>query len=110
MVAVPVSAVPVSAALAGLVSGFIMSADQRQQAPFGTTGLIIRRVLRRRECLGEIEGNMHRHQRVDSERNEAEPCGPWLASPSPRSHSGVPATVLVVPRKLNGRLEPSATG
>jgi hypothetical protein len=34
---------------------------------------------------------MHRHQRVEGEREEAEPCGPDRAPPLPRSHSGAPA-------------------
>ena len=54
-----------------------MSAEQRQQTPLGAIDLGVGATLvRRLERLGEVEGKVDRHQRVEREREEAEPRGP----------------------------------
>ena len=60
--------------------------------------------------FGEIEGKVDRHQRVQGEREEAEPHGPGPASPLPHSHSVTPAVAVSVPGELSATLESSATG
>jgi hypothetical protein len=77
-------AVLVFAMLVGWTLRFMMSDEQRQQMPFGTTGLIIHDVPRGRERLGKVERQMDRHQRIDGERQQAEPRGPHPLSPTPR--------------------------
>ena len=74
--------------LVGRTLRFTMAAEQRQQTMLGTTGLLICGMPRRRERLGKVERQVDRHQRVDGERQEAEPRGPNRASPTPRSHWG----------------------
>ena len=76
----------------GLAARVTMSAEQRQQLPFAVVDLGVGATLMRRlERLGKLEGKMHRHQRVEGEREEAKPCGPDRAPPLPRSHQGAPA-------------------
>jgi hypothetical protein len=76
----------------GLAVRVTMSAEQRQQLPFTVVDRGVGATLMRRlERLGKVKGKMHRHQRVEGEREEAEPCGPDRAPPLPRSHSGAPA-------------------
>jgi hypothetical protein len=55
-----------------------MPHQQGQQAPFGAVGRSGYAVLPRcrSKRLGEIEGEVDRHQRVEGERKEAEPYGP----------------------------------
>lgn len=81
------------AVLVGLAADVLVADEQRQQMPFGAAGLSVgvdAPLVRRRERLGEIEGDVNRHERVEREREEAEPRGPDRASPFFRSHSGVP--------------------
>ena len=61
-------AVPVFAVIVGRAFRFTMAAEQRQQVTLGTTGLLIRGMLRRRERLSKVERQVDRHQRVDGER------------------------------------------
>jgi hypothetical protein len=80
------------AVFAGCAVRFTMSAEQRQQTLLCAAGLDVRAaMLRRLDRLGEIEGKVDRHQRVERERKEAESRGPDPASPLSRSHSGAPA-------------------
>ena len=80
------------AMLAGFVIRRSVSDEQCQQMPFDATGLGVATVLARRlERLGEVEGHVDGHQRVEGERKQAEPRGPDPASPLSRSHSGAPA-------------------
>jgi hypothetical protein len=51
-----------------------------------------------------------RHQRVQGEREEAEPRGPGPASPLPHSHLVTPAVAVSVPGELSATLESSAMG
>jgi hypothetical protein len=79
------------AVLVGGAVRFRMSAEQRQQMPFRTADLGMNAALvLGLEHLGEIEGKVDRHQRVEREREEAETRGPNPASPISRSHSGAP--------------------
>jgi hypothetical protein len=79
------------AVLVGGAVRFTMSAERRQQTPLGAAdpGMNAALVLRL-ERLGEIEGKVDRHQRVERKREEAETRGPEPASPISRSHSGAP--------------------
>jgi len=72
-------AVLVFAVLVGRALRFMMAAEQRQQMTLGTTGLLIHGMLRRCERLGKVERQVDRHQRVDDERQKAEPRGPLRA-------------------------------
>lgn len=74
------------AVLVGLPARVMMSDEQRQQMPFAVINLGMGAALGRLEGLGDIEGKVNRHQRVEGERQEAEPCGPDPASPRPHSH------------------------
>ena len=66
---------------------FTMSTEQRQQTLLDAANLEMgAALLRRLERLGEIEGKVDRHQRVEREREEAETRGPDPASPLSRSH------------------------
>ena len=76
------------AVLVGRAVRFRMSAEHGQQTPLGAAGLDVgAAVLRRLERLGEVEGKVDRHQRIEREREKAEPRGPDPASPLSRSHS-----------------------
>ena len=69
-----------------------MPGKQRQQRPFGITDLGVGAAQAcRLERLGEVEGKVDRSQRVEGERQDAEPRGPDPASPLSHSHSVVPA-------------------
>ena len=69
-----------------------MAAEHRQQRPFGITDLGVGTAqMRRLERLGEVEGKVDRHQRVEGEREDTESRGPDPASPLSHSHSVVPA-------------------
>ena len=62
------------AVLVGRAARFTMSAEQRQQTLLGAIDLDVGAALvRRLERLGEVEGKVHRHQRVEREREEAKP-------------------------------------
>ena len=96
------------AVFAGCAVRFTMSAEQRQQTLLCAAGLDVRAaMLRRLDRLGEIEGKVDRHQRVERERKEAESRGPDPASPLSRSHSGAPA--LGVPSNHIGMVKTGAT-
>jgi hypothetical protein len=100
------------AMIVGRVVRFGMSAEQRQQTLLDAPDLEVGdlevgdAMLRRLERLGEIEGNVDRHQRVEREREEAESRGPDPASPLSRSHWGAPA--LGVPRDPSGTVKADA--
>ena len=67
-----------------------MPGKQRQQRPFGITDLCVGTAqLYRLERLGEVEGKVDRSQRVEGERQDAEPRGPDPASPISHSRSVV---------------------
>jgi hypothetical protein len=77
------------AVLVGRAVRFTMSAEQPQQTLLGAADLNVRAAMvRRLDRLGEVEGEVHRDQRVERERKEAESRGPDPASPLFRSHSG----------------------
>jgi hypothetical protein len=74
--------------LIGLAIRVAMSAKQRQQRPFGITDLYVGTAqMCRLEGLGEVEGKVDRHQRVEDERKDTESRGPDPASPLSHSHS-----------------------
>jgi len=78
--------------LIGLAIRVAMPGKQRQQRPFGITDLCVGAAqVCRLERLGEVEGKVDRSQRVEGERQDAEPRGPDPASPLSHSHSVVPA-------------------
>ena len=55
----------------GFATGVAVADKHRQEMPVGAAGLGMRvsaPVMRRSESLGEVEGNMDRHQRVERER------------------------------------------
>jgi hypothetical protein len=96
------------AVLVGRAARFTMSAEQRQQTLLGAGELDVgAALLRRLERLGEVEGKVDRHQRVEREREEAEARGPDPASPLSRSHSEAPA--LGVPSDPSGTVKAGAT-
>jgi hypothetical protein len=82
--------------LVGLAVRVTMSADQREQMPLSVFAFGVSAALRQREHLSDIERKVDRHQRVEGEREEAEPRGPNPASPHCPSHSGSPAVILLV--------------
>jgi hypothetical protein len=68
--------------------------EERQEMPVGASGVCVSvsaPMVRWTQRLGQVEGNMNRHERIEREREEAEPCGPDRASPLSRSHSDAPA-------------------
>ena len=76
--------------LIGLAIRVAMAAEHRQQRPFGITDLGVGTAqMRRLERLGEVEGKVDRSQRVEGERQDAEPRGPDPASPISHSRSVV---------------------
>ena len=76
--------------LIGLAIRVAMAAEHRQQRPFGITDLCVGTAqLYRLERLGEVEGKVDRHQRVEGECQDAEPRGPDPASPISHSRSAV---------------------
>ena len=98
------------AVLVGRAVRFTMSAEQRQQTPLGAADLdVSAAVLRRLERLGEIEGDVDRHQRVERERKEAESRGPDPASPLSRSHPGAPALEVLLRSDPSGTVKADAT-
>jgi hypothetical protein len=76
--------------LVGLPVRAMMSAEQREQMPLGIFAFGVSAALRRREDLGEVERKVDWNQRVEGEREEAEPGGPNSASPHPHLHSDRP--------------------
>ena len=67
-----------------------MAAEHRQQRPLGTTDLCVGTTqVCRLERVGEVEGKVDRSQRVEGERQDAEPRGPDPASPISHSRSVV---------------------
>jgi hypothetical protein len=98
------------AVLVGGAVSFRMSAEQGQQTPLGAAHLGMNAALvLRLERVGEIEGEVDRHQRVEREREEAETRGPDPASPMSRSHSGAPALGVLLPSDPNGTVKTNAT-
>jgi hypothetical protein len=78
--------------LIGLAIRVAMAGKHRQQRPFGITDLCVGTAqLYGLERLGEVEGKVDRHQRVEGECQDAESRGPDPASPLFHSHSVVPA-------------------
>ena len=76
--------------LIGLAIRVAMPAGQRQQRPFGITGLGAGPAqVRRLERLGEVEGKVDRNQRVEGEREDTKSRGPDPASPISHSRSVV---------------------
>ena len=75
--------------LIGLAIRVAMPGKQRQQRPFGITDLCVGAAqVCRLERLGEVEGKVDRSQRVEGERQDAEPRGPDPASPISHSRFG----------------------
>src|SRR5205085_5251253 len=98
------------AVLVGRAVRLTMSAEQRQQTLLGAIDLEMgAALLRRLERLGEVEGNMDRHQRIEREREEAETRGPDPASPLSRSHSGAPALGVLLRSDPSGTVKADAT-
>ena len=98
------------AVLVGRAARFTMPAEQRQQTPLGVITLDLgAAVLGRFKRLGEVEGKVDRHQRVEREREEAEPRGPDPASPLSRSHSDAPALGVLLRGDPSGTVEAGAT-
>jgi hypothetical protein len=95
--------------LVGRAVRFTVSAEQRQQTLLGIADLDMGAALLRgpKRALGEVEGQVDRHQRVEREREEAEPRGPDPASPLSQSHSEAPA--LGVPSHHTGMVKAGAT-
>jgi hypothetical protein len=82
------------AVVVGFAADMTVADEERQQMPFGATGLSVgvrAPMVRRGERLGQVEGNVDRHERIEREREQAEPRGPDRASPLSCSHSGAPA-------------------
>ena len=76
--------------LIGLAIRVAMAGKHRQQRPFGITDLCVGAAQAcRLERLGEVEGKVDRHQRVEGEREDTESRGPDPASPLSHSHSVV---------------------
>jgi hypothetical protein len=87
------------AVLVGCAARVAMAAEQRPQAPFAIIDLGVGAAqLRRAEELGEVEDKMDRHQRVEGERDEAEPRGPNPASPFSYAHSVTSAVGVLIPK------------
>ena len=83
--------------LIGLAIRVAMAGKHRQQRPFGITDLCVGAAqLCRLERLGEVESKVDRHQRVEGERQDAEPRGPDPASPLSHSPSVVPANRVFI--------------
>ena len=85
------------AVVVGFAADMTVADEQRQQMPFGAAGLSVgvrAPVVRRRERLGQVEGNVDRHERIEHEREEAEPRGPDPASPTSHSHADTAAIGL----------------
>lgn len=59
------------ATVVGFAADMAVADEHRQEMPVGAAGLGVRiraPVMRRSESLGEVEGNVDRHQRVERER------------------------------------------
>ena len=83
--------------LIGLAIRVAMAAEHRQQRPLGTTDLCVGTTqVCRLERVGEVEGKVDRHQRVEGECEEAEARGPDPASPLSHSPSVVPANRVFI--------------
>ena len=81
------------AVLAGFVVGLTMSGEQRQHMSFDAAALgvvvgVASSMMRRIQRLGDIEGDVDRHQRIERKREKAEPGGPDGSSQLPRAQFG----------------------
>ena len=84
------------AVLFGLPVRMTVPAEQRQQLPLRVVDVSVGAAPRRLEGFGDIEGEVDRDQRVEDEREKAEPRGPGPTSPGPCSHPVTPVQEVLL--------------